>query len=158
MLIRRIRPGDADAVVTLIARNLREVNSRDYPAEYINALVQAHDRDVIVDRIQNTHMYVVCEGDAVLGCGAIQSYYGSQTESVLLTIFVLPEMHGRGAGRMIMRALEEDEYALCASRIEIHASITACEFYRKLGYAYKGGERRLDTDGCIRLEKLRDMG
>ena len=91
MQIRRITERDADAVVTLVTRNLREVNNRDYPADYIEALVKAHDRDVILDRIQNTHMYVVCEGDAVLGCGAIQGYYGSAVESVLLTIFVLPE-------------------------------------------------------------------
>ena len=158
MQIRRITQRDADAVVTLITRNLREVNSRDYPAEYIDANVRSHDRSVILDRIRNTHMYVACENDAVVGCGAIQGYYGSKTESVLLTIFVLPELHGRGIGRMIMQALEADAYALRAGRIEISASITACAFYRKLGYAYKGGERKLDPDGCIRLEKFRDIG
>lgn len=156
MEARRITRRDADAVTALVARNLREVNCKDYPADYVEAIVRAHDRDVILDRMKNTHMYVACEGDRVLGCGAIQSYYGSKTQSVLLTVFVLPEMHGRGIGRMIMRALESDEYALRASRIEIPASITACDFYRRLGYAYKGGERKLDTDGCIRLEKFRD--
>lgn len=156
MQIRRIEEPDIDAVVTLIARNLREVNSREYPADYIEANVRSHDRDVILDRMKNAHMYVACEGGAVLGCGAIQGYYGSKTESVLLTIFVLPERHGQGIGRIIMRALENDEYALRASRIELAASVTACGFYRKLGYGYKGGERTLGKDGCIRLEKVRD--
>lgn len=155
MRIRRIQPGDADAVVNIIARNLREVNNKDYPADYIEAIVRANDRDVILDRMKHAHMYVACQGETVLGCGAIQSYYGSKAESVLLTIFVLPEIHGKGVGRMIMQALEGDDYCLRASRIEIPASITACGFYRKLGYQYKGGARKLDMDGCIRLEKFR---
>ncbi len=98
-------------------------------------------------------MYVACEDDTVLGCGAIAGYYGSTEESILLTIFVLPELHGKGIGREIIRALEDDAFFHRAKRIEIPASITACDFYRKLGYEYKGGVRKVDEGGCIRLEK-----
>ena len=61
MEVRRMQPGDADAIVTIIVRNLREVNVKDYPEDYIEALVRAHDRDVILDKRKNTHMYVACE-------------------------------------------------------------------------------------------------
>ena len=155
MQIRRIEEADIDAVVALIARTLREVNSKDYPAEYIETIVRAHDRDVITDQMQNAHMYVACAGDTVLGCGAIQGYNGSKTESVLLSVFVLPQLHGQGVGRKIMQALEEDEYALRATRIVLHASVTACDFYQKLGYAYTDSERTVGKDGCIHMEKLR---
>lgn len=40
MTIRRFREGDAEAVAALIARTLRESNSRDYPAERIEQVVQ----------------------------------------------------------------------------------------------------------------------
>jgi N-acetylglutamate synthase-like GNAT family acetyltransferase len=153
--IRRITDSDTDAVCALIARNLREVNSRDYSADYIEAIVRANDRGAILDRAKNAHMFVAVDDDGtILGCGAIQEYCGRQDESILLTIFVLPEQHARGIGHRIMQTLENDDYARRARRIEIHASITACEFYRKLGYDYKGGERKLDPDGCIRLEKF----
>ena len=42
-----------------------------------------------------------------------------------------------------------------AERIEIPASITAVEFYRGLGYDFKGGIRELDGEGHYRLEKFR---
>lgn len=54
-----------------------------------------------------------------------------------MSIFVLPEFHGKGVGRKIINTLETDEFYVRASRIEIPASITATEFYRKFGYDYK---------------------
>lgn len=38
--------------------------------------------------------------------------------------------------------------------MEIPASITAVEFYRKFGYDYKNGEKELDEEHHYRLEKI----
>lgn len=46
-------------------------------------------------------------------------------------------------------------YILRARRIEIPASITACEFYKRMGYEYKDGIKKLDDEGHYRLEKFR---
>ncbi len=100
-------------------------------------------------------MYVACLDNNVVGCGAISSYWGKQDESVLLTIFVLAELHGKGIGKSIIEALEKDEYFRRARRTEIPSSITGCEFYRKLGYDYKDGVKVLDDEGHYRLEKFR---
>ena len=55
-----------------------------------------------------------------------------------------------------MPALEADKFALRASRIEIPASITGCQFYRKLGYDYKNGIKALDAEQHYPLEKFTD--
>ena len=96
-----------------------------------------------------------CEGDRIVGCGAIGPYWGKEDESSLFNIFVLPEHQGKGVGRKIIETLEVDEYALRAKRIEIPASITACDFYRKLGYDYKNGIDTVDDEQLYRLEKFR---
>ena len=44
-----------------------------------------------------------------------------------------------------------------SSGIEIPASITAVEFYKKFGYDYKNGVRELDGEGHIRLEKFKEV-
>ena len=44
------------------------------------------------------------------------SFWGKQDESILLTIFVLPELHGKGIGRAMIETLEHDEYFLRAKR------------------------------------------
>lgn len=68
------------------------------------------------------------EDGQIVGCGAIGPYWGSETESSLFTIFVLPEYQGRGIGRAVIRTLEEDAFFLRARRVEIPASITGTPF------------------------------
>ena len=153
--VRRFRPEDAPEISALIIRTLREVNIRDYTHEYIEALVPEMQPEKIIGRAAWTHFYVVLDGSAVVGCGAIGPYWGKADESSFFTIFVLPEYQGKGVGRTIMETLEADEYFLRAKRAEIPASITACAFYRKFGYSYKNGVVEPDEEGLIRLEKHR---
>ena len=65
---------------------------------------------------------------------------------------------GKGVGRKIINILETDEFYVRASRIEIPASITATEFYRKFGYDYKNGVKELDDEHHYRLEKYKEAG
>lgn len=155
MEIRRFRETDADAVAAVVAETVRVSSSRDYPPEYISELVKTHSAEALRKRAQEGHMYVACDGDTIVGTGTIAPYWGSETESILLTIFVLPEYQGKGIGRAIIEALEQDEFAKRAQRIEIPASLTAVNFYRHLGYDYKNGVT-LPEDGLMyRLEKKR---
>ena len=73
----------------------------------------------------------------------------------MFNIFVLPEYQGKGVGRKIIETLESDDYFLRAKRIEIPASITACPFYKKMGYSYKNGIDVIDEEQLFRLEKFR---
>lgn len=154
MEIRRFTPADAQETAALIAHTLRTTNSRDYPPEYIEVNIASHGPDTLLARSEWAHMYLVCEEGRIVGCGGIAAFWGSETESVLLTIFVHPDMQGRGVGRRIIETLEADEYALRAGRIEIPGSITACEFYKHMGYRCKNGETP-DDEGLIRMEKFR---
>ncbi len=152
--IRRFRAEDAEETAALIAETLRTVNSKDYSEEIIEANVVSHSAEVLLERAGDGHMYVVEADSRIVGCGAIAAYWGSVTESILLTIFVLPEYQGKGIGRRIIQTLEQDEFFLRAKRIEIPASITGVGFYRKMGYGYKNGIAELDGE-VYRLEKFR---
>ncbi|MBQ3331675.1 MAG: GNAT family N-acetyltransferase [Ruminococcus sp.] len=155
MIIRRFCEDDAEKVSTMIIRTLKTTNSKDYSKEAINALEKVMQPSNISERAGWTHFYVVEDNDTIIGCGAIGPYWGSETESSLFTIFVLPEYQGKGIGRKIIETLERDEYFLRAKRVEVPASITAVNFYRKLGYDYKNGVDRPDEEQIYRLEKFR---
>ena len=100
-------------------------------------------------------MYVVCDNSSIIGCEAIGSYNGSLTESYILTIFVLSKYQGNGIVKLIMNTLEQNEFFLRANRIELVASITALDFYKKCGYSYKNNNTEMDNGQIYRLEKLR---
>lgn len=153
--IRRFQASDAEEVSALIAKALRTVNIKDYSEDFIEANVSSHSPEILIERAEHGHMYVVLDNSRIIGCGAIDGYWGSTTESILLTVFVLPEYQGKGIGKLIVRTLEQDEFFLRAKRIEIPASITAVGFYRKMGYDFKNGIAEIDDEQVYRLEKFR---
>ena len=153
--IRRFQASDADEVSELIIKTLRTTNIKDYSAEYIENDVKIFTPEGVIERAGWTHFYVISDNESIVGCGAIGPYWGKEDESSLFNIFVLPEYQGRGVGRKIIETLEKDEYFLRAKRVEIPASITACEFYKKMGYTYKNGIDVVDEEQLLRLEKFR---
>lgn len=155
MNIRKFHENDAEKVSVMIINTLKTSNSKDYLPEEIAFFEMQFQPAGVAERASWTHFYVAEEGEAIIGCGAIGPYWGSETESSLFTIFVLPEYQGKGIGRKIIETLEKDEYFLRADRVEIPASVTAVGFYRKLGYDYKNGVDRPDEERLYRLEKLR---
>ena len=152
--VRRFIESDAGAVRNLIRRGLREVNARDYSPEHIEKTCAAFTLERILNQAESAHMYVAVSGENVVGTGSIAPFWGSPTESILLTVFVLPECIGQGVGTAIIGALEKDEYFLRANRVEIPASVTAAGFYRKMGYVPKNGTEP-DAEGLVRMEKFR---
>ena len=156
MNIRRFQNEDANELADVIAKTLRTTNIKDYSLEYIeNDISSFLTAEKLIERSSWMNIYVVCDDNKIIGCGAIGSYWGKEDESSLFTIFVLPEYQGKGIGRKIIETLEQDEYFLRAKRIEIPASITAVEFYRKMGYEFKNGIAEVDDEQLYRLEKFR---
>ena len=155
--VKTYQEENAEEIVNLIVRNFREVNVKDYGEKAIEELVVTHDANWFKGVAEYANVYVFWNEGKIVGVGSISSFWGSLTESILLTIFVLPEFHGQGIGSYIIDTLESDELFLRAERIEIPASITAVGFYQKMGYDYKNGIKELDDEQHYRLEKFRKV-
>lgn len=155
MKIRRFEEKDAKKVSELIIDTLRKTNIKDYSADSIENYVNNFQPENILKRASWTHFYVVEEKSNIIGCGAIAPYWDKIDESSLFTIFISAEYQGKGIGRKIIETLEKDEYFLRAKRIEVPASITAVQFYKKMGYSYKNGINKADDEGIVRMEKLK---
>lgn len=154
VIVKPYQEENAEEIVNLIIRNFKEVNVKDYGEKAIAKLVATHDVNWFKGVAGYAHVYVFWNANQIVGVGSISSFWGSPTESILLTVFVLPELHGQGIGSYIIDTLETDELFLRAERIEIPASITAVEFYRKKGYDYKNGIKELNDEQQYRLEKF----
>ena len=155
MIIRRLEEKDARAVSELIITTIRISNVGDYPADLMEELVKTQTAEHVLERASWTHFYVAEEDGMIIGCGAIGPYWGKEDESSLFSFFIHPDHQRKGIGRAVMAALEQDEFALRARRIEIPASITGLPFYRKLGYDFKDDRNEVDEEQLYRLEKYR---
>lgn len=153
--IRKFQSADAAEVAALVRKTLVISNVPDYTLESMEELAAIHTPEYIESRSAWMHFHVVCEGEKIVGCGAVGPHGDSTEESELYTVFVLPEYQGKGLGKLILDALEHDEYFLRAKRIVICASITARDFYMKYGYQYAPGGDILDEDDLYTLEKIR---
>lgn len=153
--IRRFQEKDAAETSAVIGEALRVSNAPDYPPENIQEMLELYTAAGLLEQAGEEHLYVACDGERIVGCGGIAAYMGRETESILVTIFVLPEYQGKGVGKALMKTLEGDAYYLRADRIVIHSSITARDFYLKLGYGYQNGVSDPDGEGCIHMEKRR---
>lgn len=154
--VRRFRKGDELAVSDVICTTLSVSNSKDYSPEFIEENIKSHSPEVITSRAAESHFYVAVDGNKIIGCGGITGYWGSETESYLVSVFVLPEYQGRGIGRRIIDTLEADEYFLRAWRTEVGSSLTAVDFYLKMGYKYKNNITTQNEFGVVRLEKIKE--
>jgi GNAT superfamily N-acetyltransferase len=155
IFIRPYKIGDETGISELIAYTLRISNQKDYSSEYIEKTIEEHSPEFFLKREKEAHFYVVCDRRKIIGCGGITGYWGSITESYLLSIFVLPEYQGRGLGKKIIEILESDYYFKRAWRTEVGSSSTAVGFYQKMGYIFKNGVATPDELGFIRMEKRR---
>ncbi|MGV2927103.1 GNAT family N-acetyltransferase [Macrococcus capreoli] len=147
---------DATEIKLLIHRAMLETNIQDYSLESLQEDMKAIDEEMLIERASFTHFYVFRDEDKIVGTGAIGPYWDSLIESSLFTIFVLPDYQGKGLGRLIIETLEKDEFFKRASRVEVPASITAVDFYKKFGYVVKPGVTGPDEEGIIRMEKFKE--
>ncbi len=155
MNIRRFKEEEAKEISDLIRNTIRISNTKDYPLELMELLIETETPEHVLERASWTHFYVAEDAGRIVGCGAIGPFWGKEDESGLFTIFVHPEYQGKGVGRAIIETLEKDEYFLRAKRIEIPASITGVPFYLKMGYHFKNGIKEPDDEHLIRMEKNR---
>ncbi|WP_433288237.1 GNAT family N-acetyltransferase [Micromonospora sp. CA-244673] len=144
--IRRFDNADALAVAGLIERCLREVNSRDYPSEIIERMCD-HFTEQRIKELATQRQMLVAEANGIVGTVSLDG-------NKVYTMFVHPRAAGRGIGRLLMRHIEALAVIDGYDHMETGASITAHDFYRRLGYI---DVRSTETDFGFNYVLRRDL-
>lgn len=145
----------AEAISKIVVQNMLEINSKDYGIEYCENSVKDFTVDKILEDFnKRTKVFVALENDIVVGtAGLDKSWYNNDGEYWILTVFVDISHHKQGIGKMLIQKIEKFAKEMKFKKLVIPASITACEFYHKLGYEYKDGKKELNEYKMYIMEK-----
>ena len=143
-----------EQISNIIIQDLLTVNSKDYGMERVKKMAE----DFTVEKLQNSlskreKVFVALLDDNVVGTAGIDKSWYSDDEYWILTVFVKPENHGQGIGKKLIGKIEEYATTLPIKKLVIPASITAHEFYYKLGYRYKDEKKELNDEDMYIMEK-----
>lgn len=132
MHVRRAVPGDAPALLHIWLEASRIGHS--FLGEETLQKQLPKLRDIYIPHADN---WVAVEGDVVLGfIGLVDNHVGG--------LFVAPEAHRRGVGRLLLDHASERLGELTVEVYEQNES--ACSFYRSCGFE-QVGRKELDDEG-----------
>lgn len=126
--IRQAREADADAISDVIVQALRLSNAADYPPQVIERVAANFDAAGVRALMASREMFVALDGARVVATASLAG-------DVVRSVFVLPELQGRGVGKALMRYVEGVAQAAAVQCLRVPASLTAVPFYSALGYA-----------------------
>jgi GNAT superfamily N-acetyltransferase len=149
--LRTATVADAPALVGLIARSIRELGSKDYTAEQIEAALKGAfglDNTLIRDE---TYYVISAGSDDIVGCGGWsrrRTLFGSdsnsgrndawldpQTDRAKIRAFFIDPPHARrGLGRMLLQHCEAAARRAGFRGFELMATIPGRRLYEACGY------------------------
>ena len=144
--IRRALARDADAVSRVIIGALRETNTKDYTADIIARVERSFSPDAVAELIDRRDVFVAVRSDGIV-------WTASLDRQSVRTMFVAPDLHGRGIGRALIQTIESLARRRKIAVLQVPATITAAAFYGKLGFQPVREEFHADERTII-MEKV----
>lgn len=136
--IRRARPEDAHAIHIAHMKSIQEVCSRDHSEEEIRAW---GGRDFVEEQrlnaINNQFVFVALCDDHIEGF----LHFNIDIEKKSAYVFALyltQKANGQGFGKKLVQILFDECALKDVKQIDLHSTLTAHEFYLKLGFVDSG--------------------
>jgi GNAT superfamily N-acetyltransferase len=126
-IIREATPADAAPISAVIRAALWGNNAADYPPGIIEEIAPSFAPDRLVDLMAQRRTWVAESAGAIVGTASLQG-------DGVRTVFVLPAAQAGGIGIGLMRQVETFARGRQIASLTVPSSITAVNFYRKLGY------------------------
>ena len=139
--IRPAQAGDAADISRVIIRALRETNAKDYTPDIIARFELSFSSAAVERLIDQREVFVAEMDNRVVGTASLDG-------QTLRTMFVLPDVQGRGIGRLLVQRIERVARERQLAILTVPATVTAEAFYARLGFtavreAYHGEERTI---------------
>ncbi|MCI8284632.1 MAG: GNAT family N-acetyltransferase [Firmicutes bacterium] len=136
----------AERIFRLVHSTIIEVYPKYYPQEVADFFCELHNKESIIDDINNGSVYILIDEDRLVGTG-------SRSDNHITRIYVLPDFQDQGYGSYIMRMLEKD-ISLQYDKVYLEASFPAAKLYEYLGYKTVRHEKLQVSDNAVLVYEI----
>jgi putative acetyltransferase len=151
LTIRLAMPADVAALSDLIRRTVRLSNVSDYAAPVVELIAANNAPDKVAQRLAERDVFVCLDGDRIVGTIGLGG-------DKLRSLFVEPDLQGKGVGARLVAHLEEHARQTGVAELQLSASITARGFYERLGYRMIRFDARDDGSTFLMSKTLVSAG
>jgi N-acetylglutamate synthase-like GNAT family acetyltransferase len=145
--IRAARVEDADGISEIILSALRRTNAKDYTPEIIARVERGFAPSMILDLLKARTVFVALSNHRIIGTASLEG-------KTVRSVFVAPELQGQGVGRRLMARVERTARENGVTTLAVPSSVTAEQFYAKLGFksvrdSWYGDERTIIMEKAL---------
>lgn len=156
MKIRKASEEDIQDIQVLIFRNVDEVMSKLHSKDVLEDIKTHSTIDSLSSQLQWKQVYVIEEDDQIVATGAFANFGTSEKPKYSVSnLFVVPELHRKGIGTLLMKQIIYDANEKEASDIHVPSSKTGINFYTQFGFEIDRDQPEANAEITWMTKKLK---
>ena len=146
--IREAKPGDEIGIHESHMRSIREVCVKDHGEEEIKGWGNRPLGQRWTDAVKNGFVWVVEFEKSIHGHGYIRLFEeNNEKRAHIHGLYLTPEILGKGMGYRLAALMLEKARASGVERITLESTLTAHDFYKRLGFKDTGPIKSMEIAG-----------
>lgn len=147
-VLRRAKAGEEAVLHEAHMRSIREVCVKDHGEDEVRGWGNRPLGNRWTEAIQKDIVWVIEVDSNIYGVSFLKILPDSNGECAYLhALYLTPEVIGRGLGLRLMQTLLDEAKEKGVRKIKLDSSITAYQFYRKLGFSETGPKQMVEIGG-----------
>ena len=149
LLIRRASLQDAEAIHVAHMKSIQDICSKDHTPEEIQAWGhRPYKEDQRKGSIKNDSVWVVEDHGNIQGYGHFKAFEKDGIQiGHIYGLYLTPIVLGKKLGRSIVELMINEAKAVKAREITLEATLTAHDFYLKMGFEDNGPQMTVEISG-----------
>lgn len=145
-IVRKANPSDAEGIIGAHISSIREVCSKDYIPEQIEAWAgRKFKAELWRQTIERDHVWVVERDSKIVGFSQLAIMDDDHAE--VMGLYLMPEALGQSLGRKLLNEMMDVCMVLNVTKISLYATLTAAGFYQKHGFTNHEPKTTIEMQG-----------
>jgi GNAT superfamily N-acetyltransferase len=136
--IRQFKSSDKKDISSIIRENFLTVNIKDYSKEEMTKYTDHFSEEKVLELSKTRDILVAVNQEKIIGTASIGLFGPPEDNNwTVFTVFIKTTHHSSGIGRKLMYEIEKLAKIKSIKKLTVPSSITALNFYKKIGYILK---------------------